>query len=94
MAPQKLDLTTLKKKTEGKELYFPPHILTFVAQVLKKVEETYDGLEKVLKGDKELVELYKEKAKLETDVKEVLSNASNAIERLKVQVSEVDSWRM
>lgn len=92
LAPQKVELTSLKEKTVGHEHLFPAHVLTHSTQVLSKLDEVYGRLELIFKGEKTLEETHPDRKVFEEEVKNMASEGSQAIERLRVQVQEVTRW--
>jgi len=92
LAPQKLDLTSLQTKTQGKEELFPAHVLTFATQTLRKIDNTYSLIEAVFNGEKCIADIADDRSKLEEEIKAVVAEGTCAIERLKVQVKEVENW--
>lgn len=93
LAPQKVELVSLKEKTAGHEHLYPAHVLTYAQQTLSKIEEMYGKIEPIFKGETPLESVNPDKKKLEDEVKAVVSEGSMAIQRLRVQVGEVSQWK-
>ena len=93
LAPQKIELISLKEKTAGHEHLYPAHVLTFAQQTLSKIEEMYGKIEPIFKGETPLESINPDKKKFEDEVKAVVSEGSMAIQRLRVQVGEVSQWK-
>eukprot|EP00435_Cladocopium_sp_Y103_P003632 s3503_g1.t1 len=92
LAPQKVELNGLKEKTSGQEHLYPAHVLTFAQQTLGKIDEWYNLIEPIFKGEKHVEEVQPDKKKFEEDIKHIVGEGSMAIERLRVQVNEVSRW--
>ena len=89
MAPMKVELAGLKEKTSGNEHLYPAHVLTYAQQSLSKLDSMYVVVEPIFKGEKTVEDVNSDRAVFEEEVKNVVGEATLAIERLRVQVSEV-----
>ena len=76
----------------GHEHLFPAHVLTHSTQVVSKLDDVYGRLELIFKGEKTLEETHPDRKVFEEEVKNMASEGSQAIERLRVQVQEVTRW--
>ena len=85
----KVELAGLKEKTSGKEHLYPAHVLTYAQQSLSKLDSMYVVVEPIFKGEKTVEEVNSDRTLFEDEVKNVVGEATLAIERLRVQVSEV-----
>lgn len=92
LAPQKLELAGLKEKSAGKEHLIPAHVLTFASQTLSKIEASYSQIEPIFKGEKTVEEVNADRSAFEAELKGMVQEGSMAIERLRVQVTEVERW--
>ena len=92
LAPQKVELNGLKEKTSGQEHLYPAHVLTFAQQTLAKIDEWYNLIEPIFKGEKQLEDVQPDKKKFEEEIKHIVGEGTMAIERLRVQVNEVSRW--
>lgn len=92
LAPQKVELNGLKEKTSGQEHLYPAHVLTYAQQTLGKIDEWYNMIEPIFKGEKHLEDVQPDKKKFEEEIKHIVGEGTMAIERLRVQVNEVSRW--
>ena len=92
LAPQKVELTSLKEKTAGFEHLVPAHVLAHAAKTSAKLNEVYGRLELIFKGEKTVEETNPDRKAFEEEVKSMASEGHSAIERLRVQVQEIIRW--
>ena len=92
LAPKKLELAALLGKTAGKEAYFPTHVLSYCQDILAKLDKAYTTLQPILEGTQPLADVAADSAAYDTQLKNFTAEGTGAVERLKVQVREVEKW--